>query len=160
VAAADQARAFVDGRPPVRRPSPSLGNLRVTLLGTARPYAERGAPADPAYEYMVLRLRLESVAGEPVTYDAFQFRLRAADQTVQAPVSLGLGDELLYGALEGNRLAGEIVGNVAFPVRTGVPAIAVFYASDRGEPPLEIPIGPLRPAATGTPGSTPTTLPN
>src|SRR5688572_23216067 len=115
VAAADQARAFAEGRVPVRRPSPSLGNLRVTLLGTARPYADRGSPADPGYEYMVLRLRLESVAGEPVTYDAFQFRLRAADQTVHAPVSLGLADELLYGALEGNRLAGEIVGNVAFP---------------------------------------------
>ena len=151
-AAADQARAVAAGRPLPRRPSPTLGNLRVSLLGTARPYADRGPPADPAYEYMVLRLRLESVAGEPVTYDAFHFRLRTADQTLQNPVSLGLADELLYGALEGNRLAGEIVGNVAFPVRIGVPAIALFYASDRGEPPLEVPIGPPRPAPTVPPG--------
>jgi hypothetical protein len=152
-AAADQGRALAEGRPAAARPtvSPSRGNMRLTVLGTARPYEGRGSPADPGYEYFVVRLRLESVAGEPVNYDAFHFRLRAADQTLLNPVPLGLPDELLYGALEGNRLAGEIVGNLAFPVPTGVPATALFYVPDPGEPPLEIPLGPPRPPATAIP---------
>ncbi len=156
----DQGRALLlDGRPPPRTPVPARGNLRVTVLGLTRPYAERGAPADAAYEYLVVRLRLESVAGEPVTYDAFQFRLRAADQTVHNPVALGVPDELLYGALEGNRLAGEIVGNVAFPIRTGMAATALFYAVDSSGAPLLIALGAPASAATRAPAPPPTATP-
>ena len=152
-----QVSMLAQGRAPARRPSPTRGNLRVTVLGTARPYADRGAPADPGYEYFVVRLRLESVAGEPVLYDAYQFRLQSGDQTLHNPVLLGMPDELVYGALEGNRLAGEIVGNVAFPVRVGVPAAAIFYAPDPGAVPLEIPIGP--PRSPATPASGPAVAP-
>ncbi len=148
-----QARALANGGRVARTPTAARGNLRVTVLGLSRPYVDRGVPADPAFEYVVVRLRLESIAGEPVVYDAFQFRLRAADQTLHPPVAIGVPDELLYGALEGNRLAGEIVGNLAFPVRKGVPAIALFYAPDQGEPPVQIPLG--SPAAIRTPSPTP-----
>jgi hypothetical protein len=156
--ASEQARALSEGRPVAgTRPSGARGNMRVTVLGATRPYTERGAPAEPGFEYLNLRLRLESVAGEPVVYDAFHFRVRTADQTEHMPTPLGLADELLYGALEGNRLAGEIVGNVVFPVRASVPAVGLFYAVDPGESPLIIPLGePLptvMPAPTARPGA-------
>ncbi len=140
--AAAQAQALAEGRAQaIPAPAGTRGNLRVTVLGATRPYTDRGTPADPGFEYLALRLRLESIAGEPVLYDAFHFRVRTADQTDHPPAALGVPDELLYGALEGNRLAGEIVGNVAFPVRTGVPALALTYAADPNDPPLVIPLG-------------------
>ncbi|HZS00351.1 MAG TPA: hypothetical protein VFE37_16675, partial [Chloroflexota bacterium] len=92
-----------------------------------------------------------SVAGEPVLYDAYHFRVRTADQTEHRPAPLGQPDELLYGALEGNRLAGEIIGNVAFPVRVGVPALALTYSVDPGDPPLVIPLGDPQPVSTPAP---------
>lgn len=147
----EQARALVEGRPLATvRPGGTRGNLRVTVLAATRPYADRGTPGEPGFEYLSLRLRLESVAGEPVLYDAFNFRVRTADQTDHPSAPLTLPDELRYGALEGNRLAGEIVGNVAFPVRVGVPALALTYSPDAGEPALVIPLG--EPWPTSTPG--------
>jgi hypothetical protein len=150
----EQARALAEGRAVANTPAGgSRGNLRVTVLGATRPYTERGAPAEPGFEYLRLRLRLESVAGEPVVYDAFHFRVRTADQTDHPPAPLGLPDELLYGALEGNRLAGEIVGNVAFPVRAGVPVLALTYAADSGETPLVIPLGEPLPTVVPVPAA-------
>jgi hypothetical protein len=146
-----QAQALTEGRPLATvRPAGTRGNLRVTVLAATRPYTDKGTPGDPGFEYLTLRLRLESVAGEPVLYDAFHFRVRTADQTEHPPAPLALPDELLYGALEGNRLAGEIVGNVAFPVRIGVPALALTYSPDGGDPALVIPLGD--PLPTSTPG--------
>jgi hypothetical protein len=121
------------------------------VVSATRPFADRGAPAEPGFEYLNLRLRLESVAGDPVLYDAFHFRVRTADQTDHPPAPLGQPDELLYGALEGNRLAGEIIGNVAFPVRAGMPVLALTYAADVNDPPLVIPLGEPQPASTPTP---------
>jgi hypothetical protein len=154
IQAAAQAQALSEGRPP----SPdqargTRGNLRVTVLGATRPFTDRGAPAEAGFEYLNLRLRLESVAGEPVVYDAFHFRVRTADQTEHAPTALGQADELLYGALEGNRLAAEIVGNIAFPVRVGVPALALSYVADSGDVPLVIPLGEPQAASTPSPSN-------
>ena len=148
---AAQARALSDGRLTAStRPVGTRGNLRVTVVSATRPYADRGAPAEPGFEYLNLRLRLESVAGEPVLYDAFHFRVRTADQTDHPPAPLGQPDELLYGALEGNRLAGEIIGNVAFPVRAGVAVLGLTYAPDVNDPPIVIPLGEPQPASTPT----------
>jgi hypothetical protein len=148
---AAQARALAEGQSlATNRPGGTRGNLRVTVLAATRPYADRGAPGEPGFEYLNLRLRLESVAGDPVVYDAFRFRVRTADQTDHPPAPLGQPDELLYGALEGNRLAGEIVGNVAFPVRVGVPVLALSYAADVNDPPLMIPLGEPLPVSTPT----------
>lgn len=127
------------------------GNLRITLLEVQRPYLVRGAPADPAWEYLVVRLRLENLGGEPIRYDAFQFRLRAADETLHPPTPLQVPDELLWGALDGNRLAGQIVGNIAYAVRKGVPAVALWYERQPGEPPAVLPLGAALPAPTAVP---------
>ncbi|HEY7065997.1 MAG TPA: hypothetical protein VII06_31285 [Chloroflexota bacterium] len=149
---AEQARALAEGQAAATsaRPGGTRGNLRVTVLGVTRPYADRGTPPESGFEYVMLRLRLESILGEPVLYDTFHFRVRTADQTDHPPTALGIPDELLYGALEGNRLASEIVGNVAFAVRAGVPAIALSYAADSGDPPLMIPLGEPLPPGTPT----------
>lgn len=127
------------------------GNLRITVLEVQRPYVARGAPADPAWEYLVVRLRLENLGGEPIRYDAFQFRLRAADETLHPPTPLQVPDELLWGALDGNRLAGQIVGNIAYAVRRGVPAMALWYERQPGEPPAVLPLGTPQPAPTAVP---------
>ena len=99
------------------------GDLRVSILGVTRPYVDRGSPLDPAWEYVLVRLRLENLGGDPITYDANQFRLRSLDETVHSPVPLAIPDELYYGALEGNRLASGVVGTVAYAVGAGCPPL-------------------------------------
>ncbi|MBX5491058.1 MAG: DUF4352 domain-containing protein [Chloroflexi bacterium] len=126
-----------------RRPEPAQvtrGNLRITVLDLQRPYTARGAPADPAWEYLLVRLRLENLGGEPIRYDAFQFRLRSADETLQPPTPLQLPDELLWGSLDGNRLAGQIVGTIVYAVRKGTPPVALLYERQPGEAPVVIPL--------------------
>jgi hypothetical protein len=135
------------------------GNLRITLLGVQRPYLERGAPTDPAWEYVLVRLRLENLGGDPIRYDAFQFRLRMADETLQLPTPLQVPDELLGGALDSNRLAGQIVGNLAYAVRKGVPVVALWYERQPGESPLVLPLAATAPVPTGEPAEPPAPTP-
>jgi hypothetical protein len=143
-----RARALAQGRASTTTSTTSLrrGDLRVTVLAVTRPYLDRGAPQDPDWEYATVRLRLENVGGEPLRYDAFQFRLRSADDTLHNPVPLGVPDELLYGALEGNRLAAGVVGNIAYPVRKSVASLALLYEPAPFTSPLEIPLA--EPGAT------------
>jgi hypothetical protein len=167
-AVGERARGLVEGRPPAREQGQGQqGNLRITVLGLNRPYLDRGPPLDPGWEYVSVRLRLENVGGEPVRYDAFQFRLRAADDTVHSTVPLSAPDELLYGALEGNRLASQIVGHVVFAVRKGVASSHLLYERQAGDVALQIPVGDLapvaaaeRPAATATRAAAATPVPN
>jgi hypothetical protein len=154
---AENARATMEGRPtPTPQASLSRDDLRVTVLGVTRPFLDRGGPADPGWEYTLVRLRLENTGGEPVTYDAQQFRLRSVEETVQSAVSLGLPDELHIGALEGNRLAAGIVGTLVFPVRRGVPTVALLFERQRQDVALRIPLADLVPlvipTATPLPG--------
>jgi hypothetical protein len=143
-----QARALTEGRgTPAANPGLARGNLRISVVGVNRPYVDRGAPFDPAWEYLTVRLRLENVGGEPVVYDAYQFRLRAADDTLQRPVPLSIPDELLYGALEGNRLAGSIVGEIAYPIRRGVTPVSLVY-----QPVVELAVEIPLPSAGRPPG--------
>jgi hypothetical protein len=156
--AAEHARALAAGRPP--NPPPvtlTRGDLRISVLGVTRPYLGRGAPRDPAWEYLVVRLRLENLGGEAIRYDALQFRLLAADETLLRPVSLALPDELLYGTLEGQRLAGSIVGNLAYPIRKGIAVAALLYEREAGEVwelPLAELVPPVGPAPTPAPSPT------
>jgi len=129
----------------------------VSILGVTRPYVDRGSPLDPAWEYVMVRLRLENLGGDPITYDANQFRLRSLDETVHSPVPLAIPDELYYGALEGNRLASGVVGTVAYAVRRGVPTVALLFERQPQDVALRIPFGDLVPLAGPTP--TPTALP-
>lgn len=149
---AERARTLSAGQPPPREQSQATrGNLRISVLGVQRPYLERGAPADPAWEYLLVRLRLENIGGEPLRYESLQFRLRAADDTLHAPTPLQVPDELLYGALEGNRLASQIVGTIAYAVRKGVPSVALFYERQQGDSPFAVPLADLLPLATLAP---------
>ena len=76
---------------------------------------------------------------------------------MQSAVSLGLPDELHIGALEGNRLAAGIVGTLVFPVRRGVPTVALLYERQRQDVALRIPLADLVPlvipTATPLPGT-------
>jgi len=155
---AEHSRARAEGRPTTEAlASARGGNLRVSILGVTRPYVDRGSPLDPAWEYVMVRLRLENLGGDPITYDANQFRLRSLDETVHSPVPLAIPDELYYGALEGNRLASGVVGTVAYAVRRGVPTVALLFERQPQEGALRIPFGDLLPLAG--PSSTPTALP-
>jgi hypothetical protein len=155
-AATERARAFGEGRPSsAAQPSVTRGNLRVTLLGVTRPYLDRGSPWDPAWEYVTVRLRLENTGGPAVRYDAFHFRLRSADDTLRAPVPLGMPEELQYGALEGNRLAAQVVGNIAYAVRKGVPSVALFYEPAAGEAASQIPLSDLGQSLVPSPTAAP-----
>lgn len=152
---ANRARTLAQGRPPVAAgQSLRRGDLRVSVLDFSRPYTERGTPADVGWEYVTVRLRLENTGGDPLRYDAFQFRLRAADDTMHDPIPLGIADELLYGGLEGNRLASGVVGNIAYAVRRGVAAVSLSYESGQSDSPLEIPVADRTPRAAPTSSAT------
>jgi hypothetical protein len=155
---AEHSRARVEGRPTSEALATARGgDLRVSILGVTRPYVDRGSPLDPAWEYMMVRLRLENLGADPITYDANQFRLRSLDETVHSPVPLAIPDELYYGALEGNRLASGVVGTVAYAVRRGVPTVALLFERQPQDVALRIPFGDLVPLAGPSP--TPTALP-
>jgi hypothetical protein len=157
---AEHTRARVEGRPTTEALATARGgDLRVSILGVTRPYVDRGSPLDPAWEYVMVRLRLENLGGEPITYDANQFRLRSLDETVHSPVPLAIPDELYYGALEGNRLASGVVGTVAYAVRRGVPTVALLFEKQPGDIGLRIPFGDLVPLAPATPGTAGDALP-
>jgi len=155
---AEHSRARTEGRPTTEALATARGgDLRVSVLGVTRPYVDRGSPLDPAWEYVLVRLRLENLGGDPFTYDVNQFRLRSLDETVHSPVPLAIPDELYYGALEGNRLASGVVGTVAYAVRRGVPTVALLFERQPQDVALRIPFGDLVPLAGPTP--TPTALP-
>jgi len=151
---AERARALGEGQgSPAPLASVRGGDLRVTILAVTRPYLDRGSPLDPAWEYVMVRLRLENLGGEPITYDANQFRLRSVDETLHSPVPLGIPDELYYGALEGNRLASGVVGTLAYAVQRGVPTVALYYEKQPQDVALRIPLADLVPLATPAPSA-------
>ncbi len=151
---AERARAIAEGQPaPGPLASARGGDLRVTVLGVTRPYLDRGSPLDPAWEYVMVRLQLENLGGDPLTYDANEFRLRSVDETLHSPVPLGLPDELHYGALEGSRLASNVVGTLAYAVRRGVPTVALLYEKQNQDLALRLPLADLVPLVPSpTPG--------